>query len=54
MTFLFELHGAGGDDLRAAGVEISVHVSEARGPSTPVPDAVAAMFEAYEGRALRA
>lgn len=53
MTFLFELHGAGRDDLRASGMEISVHVAEARGASAPVPDAVVAMFEAYEGRRLR-
>jgi acyl-CoA thioester hydrolase len=53
MTFLFELHGAGNDDLRATGVEISVHVSEVRGPSSPVPDAVVALFEGYEGKALK-
>jgi acyl-CoA thioester hydrolase len=53
MTFLFELHGAGRDDLRATGIEVSVHVSEARGPATPVPDAVVAMFEGYEGTPLR-
>jgi acyl-CoA thioester hydrolase len=53
MTFLFEIHGDGADDLRASGMEISVHVSEARGPSTPVPDAVVALFETYEGRTLR-
>lgn len=53
MTFLFELHGAGKDDLRATGVEVSVHVSAVRGPSTPVPEAIVAMFETYEGRSLR-
>lgn len=54
MTFLFELHGVGADDLRATGVEVSVHVSEARGPSTPVPPEIIAMFEGFEGRNLRA
>jgi acyl-CoA thioester hydrolase len=54
MTFLFELHGAGRDDLRAAGDEVSVHVAEARGRPSPVPDWVVEKFEAYEGRALKA
>src|SRR3546814_9168348 len=31
MTFLFELHGAGKDDLRASGTLINVHVAEAQG-----------------------
>ena len=46
-------HGAGRDDLRATGVEVSVHVDEPRGPSTPVPEAIVALFEGYEGRSLR-
>ncbi|MGV1684097.1 acyl-CoA thioesterase [Sphingopyxis sp. NJF-3] len=54
MTFLFELHGAGRDDLRATGLEVSVHVAEARGAPAPVPDELLSMFEAFEGRPLRA
>ncbi len=54
MTFLFELHGAGEDDLRATGLEVSVHVAEAQGASTPVPDEFGNLFEAFEGRRLRA
>jgi acyl-CoA thioester hydrolase len=54
MTFLFELHGAGEDDLRATGLEVSVHVAEAQGASTPVPDEFVNLFEAFEGRRLRA
>lgn len=54
MTFMFELHGAGGEDLRATGLEVSVHVAEARGAPAPVPDEFVNMFEAFEGRALRA
>ncbi len=54
MTFLFELHGAGQDDLRATGLEVSVHVAEAQGASTPVPDEFVNLFEAFEGRSLRA
>jgi acyl-CoA thioester hydrolase len=54
MTFLFELHGAGKDDLRATGLEVSVHVAEAQGAPTPVPDEFVNLFEAFEGRSLRA
>ncbi len=53
MTFLFELHGAGEDDLRATGLEVSVHVEEARGATSPVPDAFLELFEAFEGKSLR-
>lgn len=54
MTFLFELHGAGQDDLRATGVEVSVHVEEARGATAPVPDAFLSLFETFEQTSLRA
>lgn len=53
MTFLFELHGAGKDDLRATGLEVSVHVAEAQGASTPVPREFVDLFEAYESKSLR-
>lgn len=54
MTFAFELHGAGaGDDLRATGEEISVHVAEVRGRPAPVPAAIIDLFERYEGRKLQ-
>ena len=53
MTFLFELHGAGQDDLRATGLEVSVHVEEARGSTAPVPDEFLTLFEAFEGGPLR-
>ena len=54
MTFLFELHGAGKDDLRASGQLINVHVAEALGAPAPVPDVFLFLFEAFVGRALRA
>ena len=54
MTFLFELHGAGKDDLRAGGQLINVHVAEAQGAPAPVPDAFVSLFEAFEDRPLRA
>ena len=54
MTFLFELHGAGKDDLRATGLEVSVHVAEAQGAATPVPDEFISLFEAFEETSLRA
>ncbi|WP_439547092.1 acyl-CoA thioesterase [Sandarakinorhabdus sp.] len=52
LTFAFEVHGEG-EDLRASGTEVQVHVDEPRGRPTPVPDHVVALFEAYEGRALK-
>jgi acyl-CoA thioester hydrolase len=54
MTFAFELHGAGADDLRASGEEVQVHVGHAGGAPEPVPDWCVNLFEAYEGRTLRA
>ncbi len=53
MTFLFELHSKGAEDLRATGLEVSVHVAEARGAPAPVPDAFVSLFENFEGRRLR-
>jgi acyl-CoA thioester hydrolase len=53
MTFLFELHGAGNDDLRATGEEVSVHVAEVRGRPAALPANIIAMFERYEGRKLQ-
>ena len=54
VTFLFELHGAGKDDLRATGLEVSVHVAEVRGAPAPVTPEFLSLFEAFEGRSLRA
>jgi acyl-CoA thioester hydrolase len=53
ITFAFEIHGEGGEDLRASGVEVSVHVDEPRGRPTPVPAAMVALFEAFEGRMFK-
>jgi acyl-CoA thioester hydrolase len=53
MTVLFELHGAGKDDLRATGEEVHVHVAEVRGRPVPVPQSVIDLFEGFEGRNLR-
>jgi acyl-CoA thioester hydrolase len=52
MRFLLELHGGDGEDLRATGEEVHVVVPEPRGRPAPVPLAVIARFEAYEGRTL--
>ena len=54
MIFLFELHGKGRDELRAGGRLVNVHVAEAQGAPAPVPDQFANLFEAFEGRSLRA
>jgi acyl-CoA thioester hydrolase len=53
LTFAFELHCRDGEDLRATGEEVHVHVAEVRGRPTPLPEAVIAKFEAFEGRNLR-
>ncbi len=53
MTFLFEIHGAGQDDLRATGEEVSVHVAEVRGRPAPLPVNIIDMFERYESRKLQ-
>lgn len=53
LTFAFELHGAGAEDLRATGEEVHVHVAEVRGRPAPLPASVIACFETYEGRSLR-
>jgi acyl-CoA thioester hydrolase len=53
MTFLFELHGSAGDDLRASGEEVHVNVAEARGRPAPLSAEVIARLEAYEARPLR-
>ncbi|WP_448582424.1 acyl-CoA thioesterase [Thermaurantiacus sp.] len=55
--FACELHGLnngeGADDLRARIHQVQVHVAEARGKATPVPDWILAAFEAFESRKLR-
>lgn len=57
MTTLFEIHGLkngpGGEDLRASGETVNVHVAVVQGPSAPVPDWIVEMFERYEGRVLK-
>jgi acyl-CoA thioester hydrolase len=46
-------HGEGGEDLRARIEQVQVHVAEARGRPTPVPDWITGLFEGREGRMLR-
>ena len=53
MTIEFEIHGKDRDDLRADGILVDVHVAEAQGAVQPVPDDFLALFEKFEGRALR-
>ncbi|MDK2760858.1 MAG: acyl-CoA thioesterase [Sphingopyxis sp.] len=54
MTYMFELHRAGTDDLRADGQLVYVHVAEAQGASAPVPPEFLLLFEAFEEKRLRA
>ena len=57
MLVVLEIHGLAngetGDDLRASGETVQVHVAEARGRPAPVPDWIVDLFEAYEGRTLK-
>jgi acyl-CoA thioester hydrolase len=56
MTVALEIHGlnsAGGEDLRATGETVQVHVAEARGAPATIPDWIVDLFEAYEGRPLK-
>lgn len=53
LTFAFEIHGGDGEDLRATGEEVQVHVLEPRGRPAPLPADVIARFEAFEGRILK-
>lgn len=53
LSIAFEIHSADQDDLRADGLLVNVHVNEAQGAATPVPEEFVAKFEAFEGRALR-
>jgi acyl-CoA thioester hydrolase len=53
LTMAFEIHGPVGEDLRATGETVQVHVAEVRGPCAPVPDWIVELFETDEGRMLR-
>ncbi|MFN3590661.1 MAG: acyl-CoA thioesterase [Thermaurantiacus sp.] len=57
MTMVVELHGCrsdgDGEDLRARIGLVQVHVAEARGRPTRVPDGIADRIERLEGRTLR-
>jgi acyl-CoA thioester hydrolase len=57
ITIALEIHGLKngdeGDDLRATGETVQVHVAEARGSPAPVPGWIVELFEAYEGRPLK-
>ncbi len=53
MTFRFEIHAGDGEDLRATGEEVHVHVAEVRGRPEPLPASVVEKFERHEGRNLR-
>ncbi|WP_199554788.1 acyl-CoA thioesterase [Sandaracinobacteroides hominis] len=58
ITVALEIHGLAngetGEDLRATGETIQVHVAEARGRPAPVPGWIVDLFEAYEGQTLQA
>jgi acyl-CoA thioester hydrolase len=53
MTFAFELHCGDGEDLRATGEEVHVHVAEVRGRPSPLRPDIIQLFERFEGRTLQ-
>lgn len=54
LTLVFEYHGPGDmDELRSHGETVIVHLN-ANGRPAPLPAALIAQLEAYEGRSLRA
>lgn len=57
IAIALEIHGLKngpeGDDLRATGETVQVHVAQARGSPAPVPGWIVALFEGYEGRTLK-
>jgi acyl-CoA thioester hydrolase len=58
LRMVIELHGLaagdGAEDLRARIEQVQVHVAEARGNPTPVPDWIVAAFETLEQKTLKA
>lgn len=54
MTTVFELHGAGLDDLRADIELTSVHLDVVGGRPAPLPEPIVSALEAFENRRLRA
>ncbi len=54
IALAFEFHGEGADDLRCTGESVIVHLRGVGEVSSPVPPDMVALFEAYEGRSLRA
>jgi acyl-CoA thioester hydrolase len=50
MAVLVELHGMGGDDLRAVIREVHVHVDLETHKSRPIPQGVKQVFQAFDTR----
>ncbi len=57
ITVALEIHGLvngeQGEDLRASGETVQVHVAEVRGRPAPVPGWFITLLEGYEGRSLQ-
>lgn len=50
LTFTFEIHGAGKEDLRTTGEVVWVYTNQETHQSAPLPQSLLALIEAYEGR----
>ena len=49
ITFTFEIHPAGKEDLRTTGEVVWVYANQETHESTPLPESLLALIEAYEG-----
>ena len=49
MSFLFEIHGAGQEDLRTTGEVVWVYTNQETHQSAPLPQTLLDLIAAYEG-----
>ena len=49
LTFTFEIHPAGQEDLRTTGEVVWVYTNQETHQSAPLPEVLLSLIEAYEG-----
>lgn len=49
LTFAFEIHGAGAEDLRTTGEVVWVYTNQETHEAAPLPESLLDLIEAYEG-----
>lgn len=53
LTFTFEIHPAGKEDLRTTGEVVWVYTNQETHQSAPLPESLLGLIEAYEGKQVR-